>query len=226
MKRYAPLLTLIAVAVLGVALLTITSVSNPANRTAADQAAVPATQEPAADAPAPDAPAADAAAAEPVVAEKAYAGRTADRRFTVAIAVKDGRAVAYVCDGKKVEAWLEGTLQGDQLSLAGKDDIKLTGTVSEAKTDGTFTGASGTEYDFSTKGVSSPAGLYEGRATSGVVARVGWVVEEDGTVTGVVNRNGETAPAPALDPANPGDVTIDGVPVTVTNLDGNAEVVS
>jgi hypothetical protein len=54
----------------------------------------------------------DAPAAAPAVAEKAYTGRSASDEVTVAIAVKDGKAVAYVCDGDNVEAWLKGTLTG------------------------------------------------------------------------------------------------------------------
>ena len=61
-------------------------------------------------------------AAPPVVAEKAYTGRSSGDEVSVAIAVKDGRAVGYVCDGKKIESWLEGTLAGgDQLELKSAD---------------------------------------------------------------------------------------------------------
>lgn len=222
MKRLAPpLLTLLAVAILGIALLAITSVSNPANRNTADASAPPS-------APASAAPAAPGeqtqAAAAPAVAEKAYAGRTDDRRLTVAIAVKDGRAVAYICDGRRVEAWLEGTLQGDQLALQGRDGTSITGTATEDTSSGTVT-AAGRTYDYAAPAVQAPAGLYEGRAdVRGVATRVGWIVEPNGNVTGLANRAGQTVAAPALDPRNPDAVTIDGVPVTVVNLDGSSEV--
>jgi len=49
---------------------------------------------------------------------------------TVTIAVKDGKGVAYVCDGKRVEAWLEGALDGDKLTLSGKTS-SLTATVDD-----------------------------------------------------------------------------------------------
>lgn len=217
MKRYAPLLTLVAVAVLGVALLTVTSLSNPDNQDAAQvEAAAPPAEA------APPAPAVEA----PVVAEKAYAGRSSGNEVTVAIAVKDGRAVAYVCNGKKIEAWLEGTLQGEKLSLSGKDGAAIEGTVTEASTFGTVK-AAGKEWPYSAKGVQAPAGLYEGRAdVRGVATRIGWVVEGDGTVTGIANANGVASPAPPLDPANPGEVTIDGVPVAVTSIDGGDSVVA
>ncbi|MGQ0576180.1 MAG: hypothetical protein ACT4RN_18545 [Pseudonocardia sp.] len=219
MKRYAPLLTLVAVAVLGVALLTLTSLSNPANQQAGQvEAAAPAAAE-----AAPAAPAVE----PPIVVEKAYAGRSSGNEVTVAIAVKDGRAVAYVCNGKKIEAWLEGTLQGDKLALSGKDGASVTGTVTEASTFGEVT-AAGKTWPYAAKGVQAPAGLYEGRAdVRGVATRIGWVVEDDGRVTGsYTDANGVTDTAPALDPANPNAVTFDGVPVTVTTIDGADAVVA
>src|SRR5690349_4031166 len=125
MKRYAPFLTLLAVALLGAALMVTNIRRDPANQTdvgAAAQASAPAPG-PTVPPPAPVAPATvppPAAAPQPT-AQKAYAGRTAGDEVTVAVAVKGDRAVAYVCDGKKVEAWLEGTGAGGKLSLKGKD---------------------------------------------------------------------------------------------------------
>lgn len=219
MKRYAPLLTLVAVVVLGVALLTVNSLNNPANQQAGQAGAAA----PAADPAEPPAP----AVAPPAVAEKAYAGRSSGNEVTVAIAVKDGRAVAYVCNGKKIEAWLEGTLQGDKLALSGKDGASITGTASDASSFGEVA-AAGKTWPFSAKGVTAPAGLYEGRAdVRGVATRIGWVVEGDGRVTGsYTNANGVTDTAPPLNPANPDDVTFDGVPVTVTSIDGADSVVA
>ena len=231
MKKYAPLATLVAVVLLGAGLLVANMLSNPANQTtaaapAASVAAAPsewaaaATPEPA-PAPAPE----SAPPAAPAVAEKAYTGRSAGNEVTVAIAVKDGKAVAYACDGKKIEAWLEGTVTGDTLSLSGKTS-NLTGTLDDKATFGTIT-VDGKEWPFSAKGVSSPAGLYEGRGTlAGVATRVGWIVEDNGNVTGVKSANGTREPAPPLNPADPGATSIDGTPVTVTALAGDATVVS
>lgn len=218
MKRYAPLLTLVAVVVLGGALLTVNVLNNPANQQAAQVEPAPPAAPPAEAAP---------AVAPPVVAEKAYAGRSSGNEVTVAIAVKDGRAVAYVCNGKKIEAWLEGTLQGDKLQLSGKNGASITGTVTEASTFGDVT-AAGKTWPFSAKGVQAPAGLYEGRAdVRGVATRIGWVVEGDGRVTGsYTDGNGVTDTAPPLDPNNPGAVTFDGVPVTVSAIDGGDTVVA
>jgi hypothetical protein len=226
MKKYAPLATLVAVVLLGAGLLVVNMISNPTKETttaapAGVASAAAAPSEPAVAAPVPAAP----APAAPAVAEKAYTGRSSGNEVTVAIAVKNGKAVAYACDGKKIEAWLEGTVTGDTLSLSGKTS-NLTGTLDDKATFGTIT-VDGKEWPFSAKGVSSPAGLYEGRGTlAGVATRVGWIVEDNGNVTGVKSANGTREPAPPLNPADPGATSIDGTPVTVTALAGDATVVS
>jgi len=224
MKKYAPLATLVAVVLLGAGLLMANMLSNPADQTTAapapSAAAAAAPGEPAAAEPAP----AEPPPAEPAVIEKAYTGRSAGNEVTVAIAVKNGKAVAYACDGKKIEAWLEGTLTGDSLSLSGKTS-SITATLDDKASFGTVT-VDGKEWPFSAKGVASPAGLYEGRGNvDGVAARVGWIVQEDGSVTGVENAGGSPKPAAPLDPTNLGATMSDGSPVTVTALDGASTVV-
>jgi hypothetical protein len=228
MKKYAPLATLVAVVLLGGGLLVANMLSNPANQaTTAAAPAAAAPSVPAAAAPSEWAAAATpepAPPAAPAVAEKAFTGRSSGNEVTVAIAVKDGKAVAYACDGKKIEAWLEGTLAGDTLSLTGKTS-SITATMDEKATFGMVT-VDGKEWPFSAKGVTSPAGLYEGRGNvDGVAARVGWIVDENGQVTGVQVTNGTREPAPPLDPADPGATTIDGTPVAVTAIAGDATVV-
>ena len=226
MRRFAPLLTLLAVAVLGGALLTLNMLGNPANQAAkpAPAAAAPApAAAPPTTAPAP--PASDAPAA-PAVAEKAYAGRSAGNEVTVAIAVKNGRAVGYICDGKKVEAWLEGTLSGSDLALKSKDGKStIAGTADDKQSFGTVA-VNGKEWPFAAKAASSPAGLYEGRAqVRGVLNRIGWIQLQDGSQTGVWNRGGEEVAAPVLDPNRLDGVVVDGVPVTVRTIGGDDAVI-
>jgi len=195
-----------------------TAASAAAPASAPAKAAPPASAEPAPPAAAP-APAQGA----PAVAEKAYTGRSAGNEVTVAIAVKDGKGVAYVCDGKKVEAWMEGALDGDKLTLQGKTS-SLTATVNEKATLGSVT-VNGTEWPFAAKGVAAPAGLYQGRGIlKGVAARVGWIVEDNGNVTGVSDVNGGE-PAPPINGAAPASITVDGNTVTVTAVGGDATVV-
>ena len=230
MKKYAPLATLVAVVLLGGGLLVANMLSNPANQTTAAAPAASVATAPsewaaaATPEPAPAAAPEAAPPAAPAVAEKAYTGRSAGNEVTVAIAVKDGKAVAYACDGKKIEAWLEGTLAGDTLTLSGKTS-SITATMDDKATLGMIT-VGGKEWPFSAKGVVSPAGLYEGRGTlAGVATRVGWIVDDKGNVTGVQWANGTREPAPPLDRATPGATTIDGTPVAVTAIAGDATVV-
>ena len=221
MKSYAPVLTLVVVAALGAVLFVANSLSAPAAQPVAGPAASAvaassAPVEPAVPPPPPPPP-------PPVVVEKVFAGRSSGNEVTVAVAVKDGRAVAYVCDGKKVEAWLEGTLVGDQLSLRGAQDATLTGTVTEASALGSVA-VGGKQWPYAAQGVQAPAGIYEGRASvRGVATRIGWVVEGDGKVTGNARAAGspEPTPAPPLDPAAPGAVSLEGVPVSVTAVGGD-----
>ncbi|MFC4947586.1 hypothetical protein [Pseudonocardia sp. GCM10023141] len=224
MKRYGPLLTLLVVAVLGGLLFVVNRAGDPANNPApAAAAAAPA----AATTTAPP-PAAAATPTKPPAAavQRVYAGRSSGNEVTVAIAIKDGRAVAYVCDGKKVEAWLEGTVSGETLSLTGPNGATITGSASAANSLGTIA-VGGKQWPYAAKTVDTPAGLYQGRAdVKGVANRIGWIVLPDGTQTGIRYAGGERSPAPVLDPARPAAVTIDGVPVTVETLDGDSQVVA
>ena len=144
----------------------------------------------------------------------------------MAIAVKNGRAVGYVCDGKKIEAWLEGTLSGSDLALKSKDGRStIEATADEKQSFGTVA-VNGKEWPFAAKAASSPAGLYEGRAqVRGVLNRIGWVVMQDGSQSGVWNRGADEVAAPVLDPARPDAVAIDGVPVTVRTIGGGDVVI-
>ena len=226
MRRFAPLLTLLAVAVLGGALFTLNVVNSPANSTGTPSAAA-ASQPAVAAAPPPAAPPATSAPpAAPAVAEKAYAGRSAGNEVTVAIAVKDGRAVGYVCDGKKVEAWLEGTLSGSDLALKSKDGKSTIAATADDKQSFGTVAVNGKEWPFAAKAASSPAGLYEGRAqVRGVLNRIGWIQLQDGSQTGVWNRGGDEVAAPVLDPNRLDGVVVDGVPVTVRTIGGDDAVI-
>lgn len=158
----------------------------------------------------------------PVVEEAVFAGRSADRTTTIAVAVKNGRAIAYVCDGRKVEAWLDGTLVGNRLELSGKDGASVSGSASPDSATGTI--VVGTRrLAFTARAAGKPAGLYEGRAdVRGVVNRIGWIVLPDGTQVGIRNVGAGSGlePAPVLDPTRLDGVVLDGTPVPVHALSG------
>ncbi|HEY0813368.1 MAG TPA: hypothetical protein VGE11_08785 [Pseudonocardia sp.] len=230
MRRFAPLLTLLAVFVLGGALIGLNALGDPGNKNgqpspAAD--AVGATVAPAAAAPTSAPAPAAATPAPPAVAQKAYAGRSSGNEVTVAIAVKDGRAVGYICDGKHVEAWLQGTVRGSDLALKSADGAStILATLDEAKSLGTVA-VGKKQWPFAAKGVSAPSGLYEGRVSvKGVLNRIGWIVLPDGTQTGLNKQGAALVPAPVLDPAHPESATVDGAPVTVRTIGGGDVVIA
>lgn len=210
MKRHrGPLLTLLAVAGLAAVLLGVNVSREPAPPAAPVAAPAPTAEE----AP-PTTPA--------LPVEAAYAGRTAGNEATIAIAVKDGRAVAYLCDGKQVEAWLEGTVEGSTLSLTGPDGATATGELADGAVFGEAA-AKGKQWPYSAALAIPPAGTYRGRVSvEGVQKRIGWNVLPDGTVTGLVSDANGVAPAPPLDPAAR-TAALDGVPVDVELVTGGTE---
>lgn len=198
MKVRGPILTLLAV--VGVALIVLfVNVSRAPTENTANTAAAAGTT--AADTSAAETSAATAtAAAAAFPAEAKYVGKTQgkkDGEAPIAITVKGEKASAYLCDGKAVEAWYQGTAKDGTLAMTGKGDNKLTGTLSGDTVTGTIS-AGGKSWTFSAKLATKPAGLY--RASNGTTT-VGWIKQADGTVTGLSNDNGVLAPPPPLDTA-------------------------
>ena len=141
--------------------------------------------------------------------------------------MKNGRAVGYVCDGKKIEAWLEGTVSGSDVSLKSADGkTTIVGTVDDAKSLGTVA-VGDKEWPFAAKAATGPAGLYEGRASvKGVLNRIGWIVLSDGTQAGLREQGTTSSPPRCSTRRNPQAVTIDGVPVTVKTVGGGDTVIA
>ena len=158
-KAGGPLLTLLAVLAVGVAVLAVNTVlAAPAEPTvtpaaqsvqsapadpyavsdgygaapeAAPQAAAPQAAAPEA---APES-APEAAPAVPAVSGT-FAGRSAGNEVTLAVGMEGDRVVAYVCDGKTIESWFEGTYNDGELQLSGVDG-DLTADATEGAVLGT-----------------------------------------------------------------------------------------
>lgn len=138
-----------------------------------------------------------------------YAGKVDGRGASIAIAVRNGQAIAYVCDGAKLEAWLQGPAGDGQLALTGKNGATVTGTHDGAVAAGTAVVA-GRTFTFKVKMVQAPNGLYriaDKVATAAVNG--GWIVA-DGEQTGTLTVNGVTGAAPPINTAT-GEVTVNGV---------------
>ncbi len=151
-----------------------------------------------------------------VPAEVVYAGRAADIKLAIAVAVKGDEAAAYLCDGANVESWLRGTAVDGTVNLKSKDGkTTLTGELIDKDLNGTVSIA-GQELQFSLAVAKAPAGLYRGE---GGVTTLGWILLPDGTQVGIARSASGTAPAPALDPAK-GSVTVDGKRITAEKVSG------
>ena len=155
-----------------------------------------------------------------------YAGRSSGNEVALAIDTDGGKATAYVCNGKTVEAWLQGSVKGSQVTLAGKNGASLDGTMSGLAMFGTVTPKAGVSFPFSAELAPRPAGVYQARiAVNRLATRIGWAVLPDGTQLGVAVSGTTLSPAPALDLGS-NSFVLDGTSFTAEPVDGNATVVS
>jgi hypothetical protein len=216
MKIRGPLVTLGAVAVLGVGILLVNiskEESAPPGKPPAQSTAVATTT-----AALPPVPATPPPPAFPAKAD--YVGKipTANGTITLEIAVEGGRAIAYACDGNTVESWLRGSAVDGAVSLANKES-RLDGRLEGAAVVGALR-IGEQSWDFNAAAAQPPAGLYV-YDSAGV--RNSWIVDPDGGVTGVQRReDGSTAPAPTL--TTDGIADIDGIEVRAIRVEGDSDV--
>jgi hypothetical protein len=176
-------------------------------------------------------PAATASVPKADVPPKAdYVARTDSGGAAVAISVHAGKAVAYMCNGHAVAAWLRGTAKAGKLELTGKNGARLDVSYRTGKATGSIM-ADGTKYTFSAplvhRGSSGhrPPGLYEATATvHGVKIKAGWVVLPGGSQVGSVEYFADTdvaptAQAPVLD-LTTGTAQYDGVTLVASLISG------
>jgi hypothetical protein len=148
----------------------------------------------------------------------------------VAISVHGDKAVAYICNGHAVAAWVRGTAVAGKLNLTGRNGARLSVDYRNDKAAG-YIMADGTKYTFSApmvhrvSSVHRPPGLYEATATvDGVSIKAGWVVLPDGTQVGSVEYDPTssvppTAQAPVLD-LTTGTAQYDGVTLVASLISG------
>ncbi|WP_432042821.1 hypothetical protein [Streptomyces cadmiisoli] len=219
MKRPGPLLTLLAGLLFGVFMLSLNATTGERSSPSAFASPPPAATTTAPPAPSTAAPEAPSTAAPepsaPVPDDAEYAGRTDDDSAAVAVTVRDGRAIAYFCDGRTRESWLRGDVAADGgMRLTGRDGDELNAVLRQGKRIRGTVEVGGREHAFTADRAKKPSGLY--RATATVrEARIdaGWIVLRDGSQVGVLTRDGAPSPAPRIDPAT-GAVTVDGQRLT------------
>jgi hypothetical protein len=214
-----PLVTLGAVAALGVGILLVNMSkeeqapqANPYSHSTTTAAATPA--------PAPPAPSPPPRPAFPAKAD--YVGKipTANGTITVEIAVHGDKAVAYACDGNTIESWLRGSASNGVVSLASKDKTsRLEGRLEGNAVVGTLW-IGEKKWDFKADPTQPPAGLY---VYDEAGARSSWIVDANGGVTGVQRQpDGSTRPAPGLSLDRTS--VINGRPVVVNRVEGYSDV--
>jgi len=220
MKIRGPFVTLGAVAALGVGILLVNMSTeekapqaNPYSHSTTTAAAATA-------APSPPAPSTPPPPAFPAKAD--YVGKipTAAGTITVEITVLGDKAVAYACDGNRVESWLRGSASNGVVSLANKDKTsRLEGRLDGNAVVGTlWIGAK--KWDFKAEPAQPPAGLYI-YDTAGV--RSSWIVDANGGVTGVQRQpDGSAGPAPGLSLDRTS--VINGRTVVASRVEGDSDV--
>lgn len=147
-----------------------------------------------------------------------FVGHVDNDAGTLAISLRDGVAIAYICDGNKVEAWLRGTAAAGRLSLSGKNGAAITATFDATRARGKVT-VIGATNTFSIGLAKKPSGLYRTAAKVRNAKVVGsWIVLPDGRQVGVLTEGAKVGPAPALDVAGR-TATVDGSAVTASTID-------
>lgn len=219
MSNRGPIITLLAVVALAAVLLLANTTQQ--SQTAGQNTGVP----PPAQASPVTTPPNPTPSPATVPQQATYTGRTSGREATIAVAVQGDQAAAYVCDGRRVEAWLEGTITDDELSLQGARGASATGTLDGDSITGTVS-VGGKQWQYTAQLAEPPAGLYQGSGpVNGMPTRIGWIVLPDGSQVGVGNRNGVREPAPVLDPRALGAVTVEGARIEPQQVTGDTQVV-
>ncbi|MEN3321760.1 MAG: hypothetical protein V7643_5162 [Mycobacterium sp.] len=220
MKIRGPIVTLGAVAVLGVGILLVNiskEESSPPANPYSQSTTTAAAATPVAPPPSPSTP------PPPAFPAKAdYVGKipTANGTITLEITVDGDKAIAYACDGNTIESWLRGSAVNGAVSLANKDkSSRLDGRLEGNAVVGTLW-IGEKKWDFNAPAAQPPAGLYV-YDKAGV--RNSWIVDPSGGVTGVQRRqDGSTAPAPKL--TTDGIASIDGIEVKPIRVEGDSNV--
>ncbi|MEV6103420.1 hypothetical protein AB0M28_01735 [Streptomyces sp. NPDC051940] len=153
----------------------------------------------------------------PVPADADYAGHTKGRTASIALALRSGKVQAYVCDGRRTEAWLRGDLRADgTMRLTGKNGATLTAALKDRKITGTVRLAGGAQ-DFTASRKGKGTSLFrlstvvQGRQVEGA-----WIVQGS-EQTGIVTSDGAPSAAPPIDPET-GAVTVNGQQETASPI--------
>jgi hypothetical protein len=226
-KHRSPLVTLAAVVVAFLIMFTVNMLVSPPGGSAGEPASPPAA--PPSTEPAQQtttAVATPSATASKSTEDKSfpnkivYAGHTEDKSGAIAVAVLGDQAAAYFCDGRSIESWLRGAVQGRVISLRSKDGA----TTAQARLDGDH--LKGTlkimneRHKFEINEAKKPAGLYRARGSK---TTIGWIVLKDGSQVGVQTAGTNSTAAPQLNPESP-QVTANGESLDAKPINGDEDL--
>lgn len=217
MKQISPLLTLAAGVIVGGAVFGLdVRAGRDDGRPAVKTPSAPASSASATPPPASGTPEPAVSPAGTPAADGSYAGYAQIKgdEVPLAVTIRGGKAIAYLCDGRAFETWFKGTASAG-LRLAGKNGASLTGQAAPGGIAGQVTVQGGT-YAYKLQEARKPSGLY--RATGPTREAIGWIVQSDGQVGLATAPGGASRPAPALDPATL-TATVDGVQITAAPAD-------
>jgi hypothetical protein len=214
MKRSGPLLTLLAGLLVGLFMLSLNATTGEKTTSSSVQES-PSTKASPSPAPTRTTPSPSPSPSKVPVPNADYAGRTDDDSSAIAVSLRDGRAIAYFCDGRDKESWLKGDVEDDgTMKLTAKDGSKLNGTLKEGKRISGTVDIGGGHYTFTADKALKPSGLYRATATvRDAKFDGGWIVLKDGSQVGILKKDGKPSPAPEIDPET-GVVTVDGQQLT------------
>jgi hypothetical protein len=152
-------------------------------------------------------------------AKVVYAGRTDDGPAAIAVAVLGNQAAAYVCDGRNLESWFRGTVEGGRITLKSKSGATLQAELDGDHLKGTVQIAND-KQKFEINEANKPAGLYRARGSN---TTIGWIVLEDGSQVGVQTTGTDSSAAPQLDPEN-AQVMVDGESLSAASVIGDEDL--
>jgi hypothetical protein len=154
-------------------------------------------------------------AADPTPKRADYAGVAQGNGGLVALSIKNGKAVAYFCDGR-IESWFKGTAENNTVKLTGKDSL-ITAALGGGKAKGSLQ-VGKAKWRFTAPLAKKPSGLYRASTVvRGAKVVAGWIILPGGRQVGLVEIDDDSYPAPKLTPGSP--VNVDGTELRPEDTD-------
>lgn len=109
--------------------------------------------------------------------------------FIALVPQENNSLVAYICDGQTISAWFRGERNGNEVDLTATSGAQLQANLDGDAAAGTIILADGQSHTFTASLASGEAGLYRAEAAfEGSDYVGGWIVLNDGSQRGAINR--------------------------------------